>query len=343
MDLKKSTLGAGCILLLVITCGFLMPALCESAASTPQYECQLKEKAILYKGMGDDTQRMGSLTKGSKVTVLSWGVRWSLVKAGGETGYIETQKLYHYRSLDPYTYAIPGYEFQAGMGIALTSVTLSFEGYSGNDIQAGASVVLTTYSPDEATAAIHRTHITLSGGDFRFIPFVPWDAAQPGDLIGGHTTYFNQETGGKLAANRKYNIDLAAQWLDGLTLAPGESFSFNKLCAPYKASKGYKEAPIISSNQAKGYGGGVCQVSTALYNAVLGLPLQITAQSVHRDAGVVYVPVDFDASVGAYSNFTFINTLPYAITISMADQDGVLTVAIYAGEGAYNQYLVIDD
>lgn len=87
-------------------------------------------------------------------------------------------------------------------------------------------------------------------------------------------------------------------------------------------------APNISSD-GEGYGGGVCQVSTTMYNALLSLPLRITKWAIHRDIGVPYIPVGFDSAVGSYTDLSFINTLPYPIRIEAVPQNGVLSVFIY--------------
>ena len=110
-----------------------------------------------------------------------------------------------------------------------------------------------------------------------------------------------------------------------------ETFSFNALCAPYRHSNGYELAPNVSTD-GFGYGGGVCQVTTTLYNAALTLPLQIAEWALHSKQGAVYVPQFFDAAVGNYSDFTFVNLLPYGVQIHASAQNGVLTVLFCRAE-----------
>ncbi len=110
-----------------------------------------------------------------------------------------------------------------------------------------------------------------------------------------------------------------------------ETFSFNALCAPYRHSNGYELAPNVSTD-GFGYGGGVCQVTTTLYNAALMLPLQIEEWALHSKQGAVYVPQFFDAAVGSYSDFTFVNLLPYGVQIHASAQSGVLTVLFCRAE-----------
>lgn len=159
-------------------------------------------------------------------------------------------------------------------------------------------------------------------------PFTDWREASSGDIIGGFTTFYGEQQGKGKAENREHNILLACERINDSLIEIDASFSFNELCAPYKKFGGYKIAPNVSQD-GEGYGGGVCQVTTTLYNAVLTLPLQITDWAIHRYNGVSYVPQFFDAAVGTYSDFVFTNTLPYAIKIKAIPQNGMLTVLIY--------------
>ena len=129
----------------------------------------------------------------------------------------------------------------------------------------------------------------------------------------------------------KENIELGCRLMNGLVLEPEHSFSFNGTCGPYNGQTGYKVARNISSS-GYGTGGGVCQLSTTLYNAALEIPIQVTDWAVHSISGVKYIPVAYDACVGRYSDFCFRNTLPYALRLEAETQGGVLTVRIYRQE-----------
>jgi len=307
-----------------------------------EYECMVNVHCALRKEPRDDAKRIGGIDKGKRIKVIDYGDEWSLCKYDGTEGYLRTEWLYHFRSLKPFECEKPGYVAPAGYGRVVSPARITAPEYGGNTLAEGNVVVLKKYDSLLCQAAIHRSVCTLNSQTFEFTPFIPWDAALPEDIIAGHTNYYNEETGGRLAANRAYNIQKAVELINGVVLEPGETFSFNKLCAPYRRSNGYKEAPAISSTQATSFGGGVCQVSTALYNALLGTPLYIDEWVVHRDIGVHYAPVDYDCAVGEYYDLRFINTLPYAVKIIAMDQKGVVTVLIQAGEGAVPQYQVLD-
>ncbi len=96
---------------------------------------------------------------------------------------------------------------------------------------------------------------------------------------------------------RTENIKLAAEKLSGYILAPGEIFSFNTVVGERTQDKGYREAPIfVKSQTVPGVGGGVCQLSSTIYNLALLTDLEIVERSNHS-LPVSYVPLGRDAAV----------------------------------------------
>ena len=138
-------------------------------------------------------------------------------------------------------------------------------------------------------------------------------------------------------AGRNENIRLAAQTLSGTVLMPGEEFSFNNIVGDTTADKGYQPATVIVGTKfEKDYGGGICQVSTTLYNAVMQLNVRPTERHPHN-MSVSYVDKSTDAAIAyGYQDFKFKNTLQYPIYIEgFADKsNGILTFNIYSNEGA---------
>ena len=109
-------------------------------------------------------------------------------------------------------------------------------------------------------------------------------------------------------ADRRHNVRLALSRFHGKMLYPGEQLSFNRTTGPRTEENGFKKARIISGGQyAEGVGGGVCQSSTTLYNALLLGDVQVDESHPHSLA-VGYVPPSFDAMVNFYtSDLTFTN------------------------------------
>lgn len=129
--------------------------------------------------------------------------------------------------------------------------------------------------------------------------------------------------------NRATNIELASEAINGKVFAPGEKFSFNSVVGPTPASKGYLPAGAYSAGELiQSYGGGVCQVSSTLYNAVLLANLKIVERYNHSSV-VSYVDPGRDATISYGSrDFKFENSRKYAIKINAKASNGILDMEI---------------
>lgn len=137
------------------------------------------------------------------------------------------------------------------------------------------------------------------------------ELAQVTDLLGTYTTNYRDSN-----ANRCENISIAAGFIDGTILYPGDEFSVADTIGPLDASNGYKLAGAYENGQTvESYGGGVCQISTTLYNAVLLAELEITERANHSMI-VSYVEPSMDAAIaGDYKDLCFKNNREYPIYI----------------------------
>lgn len=117
---------------------------------------------------------------------------------------------------------------------------------------------------------------------------------------------------------RQNNLEITSKALNGTIVKPNETFSFTQTIGPSTSQKGYEEADVFDSNgnKIKGYGGGNCQVSSTLYNAVQKVPsLKIVERHEHSNT-VPYVKEGHDAAVAYGSvDFKFKNTNNYSIKI----------------------------
>lgn len=140
--------------------------------------------------------------------------------------------------------------------------------------------------------------------------------------------------------NRTTNLILASKKINGTVLMPSETFSYNKVVGARTIAAGYKEAPIYVSGRVEdGIGGGICQITTTLYNAVLYANLDIVERSNHqfvpsyagpsRDATVVYGAIDFK----------FKNNRDYPIKITCSVSGGIANFKIW-GLKSDNDYEV---
>lgn len=137
------------------------------------------------------------------------------------------------------------------------------------------------------------------------------ELSQITDLLGGYTTNYKDSN-----ANRCTNISVAAGLINGTILYPGDEFSVADAIGPLDASNGYKLAGAYENGQTvESYGGGVCQVSSTLYNAVILAELEVTERSNHSMI-VSYVKPSMDAAIaGDYKNLCFVNNQDLPIYI----------------------------
>ena len=191
------------------------------------------------------------------------------------------------------------------------------------------------FAPETKAVTLPYDRITgriQTTGNLEFEPVVLWPEAENGDLIAVFSTYYDPAQTTQEQIGRLHNIMQGVQRLNDVIVPAGEKFYFNDYCAPYTASNGYMEGPIINyvSSTKLGYGGGICQVSTTLYNAILQIPIEVIKQQVHSSYGIEYAPLDFDAAVGNGNiDLRLRNTLPYDVRFVLQAVDGVLTVLVY--------------
>ena len=161
-----------------------------------------------------------------------------------------------------------------------------------------------------------------------------FEAKRNAEEIGAFTTWFSTEDTGRCS-----NIALAAKKLDGLTVRAGQEFSFNAAVGARTKKRGFKEAKIIQDGEfVTGTGGGVCQVSTTLFNAALLSGLRVTARSPHSLA-VAYIAPSRDAMVSSASDLKFKNPFSYPVYLSVKTGEGYLTVRFFGRKTGYEYKL----
>ena len=143
-------------------------------------------------------------------------------------------------------------------------------------------------------------------------------------IVGSYTTIY----GG--IANRIHNVQLVAHLIDHHYIAPGEEFSFNKTTGVRDASKGFLEAPVIINGELQtGLGGGVCQVSTTVFNAAYEAGLKITARTNHQ-LYISHYPTGRDATVNyPDTDLRFVNDTKHWLYLRTFVGSSSLTVNLY--------------
>ncbi len=150
------------------------------------------------------------------------------------------------------------------------------------------------------------------------------------ERLSSYTTYYSVEEKG-----RCQNIAVAAALVNGVTLQAYGEFSFNKTVGERTKEKGFHDAKIIVNGEyVEGVGGGVCQVSTTLYNAALKSGLEILEYHPHS-LRVSYIPPSRDAMVSSGSDLRIFNPYDTPVYLAAESFKGGLRVTFYGKNEGY--------
>lgn len=154
------------------------------------------------------------------------------------------------------------------------------------------------------------------------------ELAKVQDVLGTFTTRFALNSAG-----RTKNVTRGCESINGTVLYPGEEFSADAAMRPYTEDNGYAlAASYANGTTVESFGGGICQVSTTLYNAVIRAELDVTARYNHSMT-VGYVDLSADAAIaGDYKDLKFVNSSDAPVYIEGTCSGGVLTFTIYGQE-----------
>jgi vancomycin resistance protein YoaR len=143
-------------------------------------------------------------------------------------------------------------------------------------------------------------------------------------LVGSYTTFYGGDP------NRIHNVQLVARLINRHLIAPGSTFSFNRTTGERNAAKGFLEAPVIINGELKnGLGGGVCQVSTTVFNAAYEAGLAITERHNHA-LYISHYPLGRDATVNyPDTDLKFVNDTDHWLLLETIVGSSSLTVRLY--------------
>ena len=153
------------------------------------------------------------------------------------------------------------------------------------------------------------------------------------DQLATYTTRYDASN-----IDRSTNLQIACQKINGKVILAGEIFSYNKALGPRTAAAGYRNGKIyVGGEVVDGLGGGICQISSTLYNTVLMSNLEIVERRNHQFV-TAYIPAGRDATVVyGVTDFRFKNTRKYPVRIVASAKNGIATVTMY-GIKEENEY-----
>lgn len=318
--------------LLALLCVIGGAAAEQDAKEEAAFTGVIGKRMTVHKWADDESLKLGVVEPGTVVDVFRKDRTWTRIGFEDGQGYVLTKFVERVQRKDPFEGPMPGTSEHVAVGFVLKDTSFKPEGYRyAIEVNAGSWLSIERLKNDRAYFPYKREpeDVSVRTDRLKIYDFMPWDEAKPGDLLYAYTTFYTTSMKKEGNYGRLHNIALAAERLTGVRVKAGETFSFNEVCGPYTEENGYKSAPILSGESEMGYGGGVCQVCSTIYNIVLRIPTVIEEMNWHSQGGVSYLPAGFDATVGTNSDMVFRNILPYDLRIEFEAQDGVMTAFMF--------------
>ena len=303
-----------------------------------------------WQSESDITPKMRLLDcKGKKVDILYVGLIWFIVRRDNVIGYVRRQQIAKsdIETVDPVN--TPPFNVQKHTYIAKTATTCHVrksmtpskgDGDDGNNwviLKPGTELSIWQFYKGWAMVNYWREYGYIDPNELTdLIPVSPTDEElYPDSPIAAYTSYYSMSQS-ETNLNRIHNIKTGCKYMSQV-LQPGQRLDANKSMGPYNASKGYKKAGVLTAGtSALGYGGGTCQVSSTLYNALIQLPdIEINHRRPHGGNGAKYLPIHCDAAVGNPElNLIFTNRYSFPIRIvCTSNDDGALLMRVYRYHG----------
>ena len=315
-----------------------------SSSSPALYTAKLQANISIYTEKDTSSAHViDAKSNGINVEVLYVGTFWCVVRANGKLGYSKREKLSGFECVAPNTmpYGVQKHSYVAKTTkITYVRVGMSHQDHYWAVLKPGTTLTIWKIQDGWAIVNYHRTYGYIDLNDLTdLVPVSPTDTPISEETpIAAYTSYYGMSQS-DTNMNRLNNIQVACSFLRTIIM-PGETYNCNKIWGPYNKSKGYKEAPVLINGETKpGYGGGTCQASSTIYNALIQLPgIQIVNRHAHGPSGAAYLPHGVDAAVGDDSknlNLIFRNNYDFPIRIdAQSNDDGALCMLIYRATDA---------
>lgn len=308
-----------------------------NASSPALYTCRVKAKSSLFSERSLESAKVAYNANSVTVDLLYIGSNWTIVRYKNAIGYIKRSRLYDIVPVD--SAATPPYGTQKSAYIATTADVCEVRKSMSDDdaswvvLNPGTRLSIWKIQDGWAIVPYWRTYGYINMNDLTdLIPVSPTDEPINAETpIAAYTSYYTMAQT-KINKSRIINISVACQRLTRV-MQPGETLNFNKNVGPYRASNGYQKAwVLVNGTSVPGYGGGTCQVSSTLYNALLQLPgIEILQRRPHGPDGARYLPHGVDAAVGNENlNLRFRNGYDFPIRVEgHSSGDGALLMLVY--------------
>ena len=328
---------------------FLLPLmLILCVLSVPAAQAAEKKSSVLYEGiitrrypnsytnvydrMDSETGKViKTMNAGNKIQILDVYPGWVAIKAGSGVGYVMRHRIDVTSNPDPVHtpdypivsmpyYAVIDRDVEVKADKTAESDTLSL-------LTAGARIAIEGFEDGWAVVIHKRVYGYINTNDLAEILPVAADieTADGSQPISVFNSFYNDNP------DRIVNLGVCCKYIS-VVLQPGQTMNFNNMVSPFSAENGYRLAPVLVDGETKmGYGGGSCQVSSTLWDALMQLPgITVLRRNPHGDNAASYLPHGMDAASGTDTqNFIFRNDYDFPIRIDASTHDLALFVAIY--------------
>ncbi len=286
----------------------------------------------VYDRMDSDTGNViKTMNAGNKIQILDVYPGWVAIKTGSGIGYVMRHRIDVTDNLDPLHrpnypivpmpyYAVIDRDVEVKADKDAESATLSL-------LTPGARVAIEGFEDGWAVVIHKRVYGYINTNDLSEILPVA-DSVETADAqtpISVFNSFYNDNP------DRIVNLGVCCKFISRV-VQPGETMNFNNEVSPFSAANGYRLAPVLKDGETKmGYGGGSCQVSSTLWDALMQLPgITVLRRNPHGDNAASYLPHGMDAASGTVTqNFIFRNDYDFPIRIDASTHDLALFIAIY--------------
>ena len=286
----------------------------------------------VYDRMDSDSGKViKTMNAGNKIQILDVYPGWVAIKVGSGVGYVMRHRIDVTGNPDPVHtpnypivsmpyYAVIDRDVEVKADKTAESDTLSL-------LTTGARVAIEGFEDGWAVVIHKRVYGYINTNDLSEILPVAADieTADGSQPISVFNSFYSDNP------DRIVNLGVCCKFISRV-LQPGETMNFNNEVSPFSAANGYRLAPVLVDGETKmGYGGGSCQVSSTLWDALMQLPgITVLRRNPHGDNAASYLPHGMDAASGTDTqNFIFRNDYDFPIRIDASTHDLALFVAIY--------------
>ena len=307
------------------------------------YRARVKDNSSLYSERDVQSSKVVRINNGRTVDLYSLTPNWCVAGYEGKVGYIKRERFMdrEVEAIDPVN--TPPYGVLKSTYLATTATqahvrkSMTDQDDSWVVLNPGTTLSLWKIQDGWGIVIYMRNYGYIDMRELTdLIPVAPTDVAIRADMPIAAYTSFYKMTDTETNHSRIINISVACERLTRV-MQPGDDLNFNKQVGPYRKTLGYQPAPVLSNGKTTiGYGGGTCQVSSTLYNALKQLPgITILQRRPHGPSAASYLPHGMDAAVGNDSlNLRFRNDYPFPIrVVGQSKGDGALLMVVYRADG----------